>query len=103
MIKLSINLIKIDGFINPVLGSGEGDSTPWQRYRSYPKEISLIFHLQKIWAKLAIKWMSYGHFSAATYVVLKIWLDAYLGQKNVIGSLGLNFGAADPISFVTYT
>ena len=51
--------------------------------------------------------MSYGHFSAATWIFLKICLSAVkpFGEKKLIGAHGPNFGPIDLILFllVTYT
>ena len=48
------------------------------------KDIGLSFHLQKNLGQLAQKWMSYGHFSVATRIFLKICLSAVkpFGEKN---------------------
>ena len=36
------------------------------------KDIGLSFHIQKIWGQMALKWVSNGNFSVATWISLKI-------------------------------
>ena len=61
---------------------------PGPKMTMHHKDIGLSFHLQKNWGQLAQKWMSYGHFSAATRIFLKIYLSAIklFGKKIVSGS-----------------
>ena len=59
--------------------------------KRHHKDTGFSFYLQKKRGKLAKNWISYGHFSAVTWIFLKICISAFL-QKKLIWARGHNFG-----------